>query len=195
MPRITPLTRADLPDFEAGFEAMAARLGFVPNSNLIMGRQPELLRAFQAMATAVLSPGKVPVELKALIGHVASTAAGCRYCMAHTGHMSLHRGVAAEKLDAILDYAESPHFTPAERTALHIAWGASTVPNTTTDADFAAAREHWDDDALVEITGVIALYGFLNRWNDTIATELESDPLRFGRERLAARGWEPGKHG
>ena len=41
---------------------------------------------------------------------------------------------------------------------------------------------------------VIAAFGFLNRWNDTIATGLESDPLELGAEVLGAQGWTGGKH-
>ena len=41
---------------------------------------------------------------------------------------------------------------------------------------------------------LIALFGWLNRCNDTMATDLEDEPLGFGREHLAAQGWDPGKH-
>jgi len=46
----------------------------------------------------------------------------------------------------------------------------------------------------VEIVGVIAMFGFLNRWNDTFATPLEDEPLEFGQKHLAAHGWDAGKH-
>ena len=41
---------------------------------------------------------------------------------------------------------------------------------------------------------VIALFGFLNRFNDTMATELESSPIEAGGRYLADRGWTVGKH-
>jgi hypothetical protein len=47
---------------------------------------------------------------------------------------------------------------------------------------------------VVEIVGVIAMFGFLNRWNDTLATPLEDAPLEFGEKHLAAHGWDAGKH-
>lgn len=195
MPRITPIAREDITDLDEGFARVEAILGFLPNSNLIMARNKDILRAFQALAAAVLAPGAVDTETKLLVAHVSSWAAGCRYCIAHTGHMSDHKGVPREKLDAVLDYADSPIFSEAERAALGIAWAGSATPNNVTDADFDAARVHWSDDQLVEIVSVLALYGFLNRWNDTVATELEQDPLRFGRERLSDQGWDVGKHG
>ena len=47
---------------------------------------------------------------------------------------------------------------------------------------------------VVEIVGVIAMFGFLNRWNDTFATPLEDEPLEFGEKHLTAQGWDAGKH-
>ena len=55
-------------------------------------------------------------------------------------------------------------------------------------------RKHWSEEQIVEIVGVIALFGFLNRWNDTLATPLEDAPLEFGERYLAAQGWDAGKH-
>lgn len=50
------------------------------------------------------------------------------------------------------------------------------------------------DEAKVEIMSVIALFGFLNRWNDTMATTLEDEPAAFARNALKPKGWAPGKH-
>jgi hypothetical protein len=46
----------------------------------------------------------------------------------------------------------------------------------------------------VQSVGVISLFGYLNRWNDTMATTLEPEPLEFATQHLAKRGWQPGKH-
>jgi len=41
---------------------------------------------------------------------------------------------------------------------------------------------------------VISMFGWMNRWNDTLATQLEEHPLEFAREHLGASGWTPGVH-
>jgi len=41
---------------------------------------------------------------------------------------------------------------------------------------------------------VIGLFGFLNRFNDTMATELESSPIEAGKRYLVERSWTVGKH-
>lgn len=57
-----------------------------------------------------------------------------------------------------------------------------------------ALSEHFTDRQVVEIVSVIALFGFLNRWNDTLATTLEDEPVAFAGNTLKSSGWEPGKH-
>ena len=93
MAPITPLDRDDLPEFEAVFELTAAAMGFVPRSMFTMGRNPALLAAFAQLAGTVLGRGRVDGGLKQLVGHVASTAAGCRYCPAHTASAAARNGV------------------------------------------------------------------------------------------------------
>jgi hypothetical protein len=68
------------------------------------------------------------------------------------------------------------------------------VPNAATDEMFAEMRKHWSEEQIVEIVGVIAMFGFLNRWNDTLATPLEDEPIEIGEKYLASHGWSPGKH-
>lgn len=114
--------------------------------------------------------------------------------MAHTAGASLRLGIDEKKFDAVWDYASSPLFSEAERVAIEFTVAASSQPNAVTDELFARMREHWSEDQIVEIAGVIALFGFLNRWNDTMATPLEEEPIEIGNKHLAKKGWSVGKH-
>ena len=192
-PRLAPLPPD--PALKEQFEASRKSLGFVPNSLLIMQRKPKMVQAWVQMTAAVWDPqGKVDRGFKRLIAHVASRAAGCRYCMAHTAGGAMHFGVDEQKIAAIWDYQTSPLYTEAERVALDVAVAAGSVPNAVTDDMFARMREHWTEEQIVEIVGVIAVFGFLNRWNDTMATPLEEEPLAIGEKYLADGGWTPDKH-
>lgn len=195
MSRVTPISRDDVPELAEGFAKVEAIMGFVPNSNLLMARHPAMLRAFQQLAVSVLSPSKVPGSVKVLVAHMASHASGCNYCIAHTGHITEKNGVSPEKFAAIWEYETSPLYSPAERAAITVARGAAQAPNAVTDGEFAELRKYWDEDQCIEIVGVLALYGFLNRFNDTVATELEHHPLEYAQNHLADKGWEIGKHG
>jgi uncharacterized peroxidase-related enzyme len=193
MANMEPLRREGHPELEELFALYDETLSFVPNSLFTMARRPEILRAFSELITQIWRTGTLPRPLKPLIAIVSSVAAGCRYCQAHEAVDARMRGVSEEKISAIWDFQRSPLYDDAERAALRFARDASLVPNEVTPASFEALREHWDDGQIVEILAVVGLFGFLNRWNDTVATDLETVPLAFASQRYGGR-WEPGKH-
>ncbi|MEW5891182.1 MAG: carboxymuconolactone decarboxylase family protein [Pseudomonadota bacterium] len=194
-PRLAPLPPD--PGFADVFAQFAAACGgFVPNAMLIMQRRPKILRAFIQMAGAVSDPetSEVDAGFKRLIALVASHAAGCQYCMSHNAAIARGAGIGDARLDALWDYRASPLYTEAERIALDVALAAGGVPNAVTEEMFAKLREHWSDGQIVEIVAMIALFGFLNRWNDTLATPIEDGALAVGEKILAPHGWDAGKH-
>jgi uncharacterized peroxidase-related enzyme len=188
------MTREQLAEFEPFFEMIEGNMGFVPNSMLTLGRKPEILRAFAGLTSQVVLEGAVPRQLKQLVAFVASNAAGCRYCQAHTSHTAHAIGVSEQKIAAALEFETSDLFDDRERAALRVARDAAFVPNSTTDAQFEDLHRYFDDDAIVEIVAVISMFGWLNRWNDTLATELESSPRAFAEKALGEQGWEVGRH-
>jgi uncharacterized peroxidase-related enzyme len=195
MSRIKPLKREQVKELEPVLAATESRMGFLPNSQLIMAYKPNLLQAFGQLANAVNGPDvKTPRSLRALVGHMASRSAGCQYCVAHTADGAHHAKVEDKKLAAIWQYEASPLFSEAERAALRFAQSAAAVPNAVGDGDFAELKKHFSDEEIVELVAVIAFFGFLNRWNDTLATELEDVPLAFAKKTLSGTGWEAGKH-
>jgi len=133
-------------------------------------------------------------DFKQLIANMVSHAAGCRYCQAHTANAANRKGVATEKLEAIFEYQTSPLFSEAEQAALKVAQGAGVTPNSVSDEDFTELKKHFNDQEIVELVALISFFGFLNRWNDTMATELESIPTYFAEEHLTQLGWKAGKH-
>lgn len=99
-----------------------------------------------------------------------------------------------EKLEALWDYPTSPLYSEAERAALDFALAAGAGPNAVTSDHFARLRRHWSDVQIVEMLAAVCLYGFLNRLNDTMATELEETPRAAGERYLSRLGWDGGKH-
>ena len=170
-------------------------LGFCPNSVLTMQHRPAIARAFIALNMAVMeNKGRVTSALKRLIGYVASNAAGCRYCQAHTIRAAERYGAEQEKLAHVWEYRTHPAFDEAERVALDLALAASVIPNEVDEKLQERLHAHWDDGEIVEILGVIALFGYLNRWNDSMATTLEEGAEESARQWLTDSGWERGKH-
>ncbi len=193
MPLIEPLPTDSNPDLEEFFSFFLGPLGFVPNSMRIMQRRPAMVKAFAQLNAAVMD-GTVDPGLKRLIAHIASRVSGCDYCMAHTALGAGRKGIENEKIAAIWDYQTSPLYSDAERAALDFAAAAASVPNAVTPENGQRLRAHWDEGEIVEILGVIALFGFLNRWNDSMATPLEEEAQDVGDRFLANHGWSKGKH-
>ena len=198
MPRLQPLSPDTTPELKSHFDFFLGTLGFTPNSVLTMPRKPKLVQAFAQLNAAVMDPaGEVDLGLRRLIGHLASKASGCLYCQAHTLLGAKNFGVSDEKLAAVWTYASSPLYSPAERAALDFALAAGSQPNAVTDESFAELQRYWSDSQIVEILGVVAMFGFLNRWNDSMATPLEPVPTEVAQQAAQSAGvstWSVGKH-
>lgn len=193
--RLDPLPPERSPELMEEFDSFFKTLGFVPNSVLTMQRKPKLAKAFVQMQRALWDPeSKVDRGLKRLLAYAASRSADDPYSMAHTASGALHFGIAPEKLAAVREYRTSPLFTAAERTAFDLAVAASAAPNAVSDAIFAELRKFWSEEQIVEIVGVIAMAGFLARWNGTMATPIESEPNEVGEKYLKPLGWKAGAH-
>lgn len=180
-------------ELKTTFDHFNKTLGFVPNSFLTMQRKPKIVTAFTQLNTAVFAKdGLVDLGFKRLVGHMASFASGCQYCKAHTAVSASRHGIDIEKLEAIYDYKTSPLYSPKERIALDFALAAASVPNGVTDEMYEELNSYWNEEEIVEILAVVAMFGFLNRWNDSMGTPLESEPKDMAQEHLD--GFEVGKH-
>lgn len=195
MPFIEPLPQDHNSEVAELARFFNETLGFPPNSVLTMQRRPAIAKAFIHLNKAVMeNHGRVTSAQKRLIALVSSAATGCRYCQAHTALAAHRYGAEDAKIAAVFDYTTSPLFSEAERAALDLATCASSVPNAVDPALWARVRAHWDEGEIVEIMGVIALFGYLNRWNDSMGTVLEGGAVAAGTRYLANHGWTSGKH-
>jgi uncharacterized peroxidase-related enzyme len=194
MANVKPLRREDLPQYEDLFKTYEHQMGFVPNSFFTMARRPEILEGFRSLILAVWTTGTVDSQLKPLVALMTSYGAGCRYCQAHEVARSHETGVSLDKISQIHDFEHSNLYTDAERAALRLALAAGQHPNRATRRQFEELRRYYDEGQIVEIVAVIAAFGFLNRWNETMATDLEPEPLALAQKTLIGLGWEPGRH-
>jgi len=194
MPHLDPLPWEANPQFRERFEHYQNTRGFVPNSILTMQRRPAIAQAFMDLNKAVLYEGTVAEELKMLVSLVTSQASGCRYCQAHMTNLASIYQASDEKIRAVWDFETSQLFSPAERAALRLGYRAALVPNEAAVEDFDELKKHFNDGQIVEIVATIALFGYLNRWNDTMATTLEQRAVDVARRAIGAVGWQAGKH-
>ena len=114
--------------------------------------------------------------------------------MAHNAGGSLRSGIKDEKLASVWEFRTSPLFDDRERVALEFSIAAASQPNAVTNELFARMKQHWSEGEIVEIAALVAYFGFMNRWNDTMATPLEEEPAEVAEKHIAAHGWNIGKH-
>ncbi|MFP6816194.1 MAG: carboxymuconolactone decarboxylase family protein [Pseudomonadales bacterium] len=215
MSHVEPRSRTDVPALASVFSGAEATMGFVPNSMLTMAHMPQLPVAFMMLVNVVfggdletvmeqmrtqvpqlddadagLAPG-----LEQLIAFACSVSAGCRYCQAHTSHNAHRMGEDQAKFDDVLNFETSAAYNDSERAVVGLALAAGAVPNEAAPQHFERLRDHFSERQIVQIVAVIAMFGFLNRWNDTMATQLEEPAVDYASGALDAIGWQLGKHG
>ena len=194
MTHIIPKQREELSELEPMLKMVEASMGFLPTSMLTMAHWPELTQAFGGLGATVLHSGELDAGLKQIIAFAVSNVAGCRYCQAHTANSAQKNSVSSEKIKAVFEFESSALFSDQEKAALRVAVHAGMVPNAVEAEHMSELSRHFSEKQAVEVVAVISLFGFLNRWNDTMATTLESSPKSFAADQLASQGWVAGKH-
>ena len=196
MAHMKPLSFDSVPeDIQERFTHYNKTRGFTPNSIQTMVRRPNIVRAFMQMNQVVLYEGTVDEELKMLVSLIASQAAGCRYCQAHMANLSKIYNASNEKIAMAWDFESCNLFSEAEKAALRLAYYGAMSPSQASQEHFDEIYKYFDEGQVVEIVASISLFGFLNRWNDTMATELEDLPKEVAKDMIGGNfGWEPGKH-
>lgn len=194
-PLVQPTNEQNDTEFQQLIEFFNETLGFCPNSVKTMFHRPAIAYAFIELNKAVMeNKGRVTSSLKRLIGYISSNVAGCRYCQAHTIRAAERYDTHQEKMENIWDFPTHSAFSDAERAALELAVAGSVIPNGVDDAIVEKMRLYWNEGEIVEIMGVIALFGYLNRWNDSMGTELEQPAIESGEKLLHQFNWNVGKH-
>lgn len=79
--------------------------------------------------------------------------------------MSSRHGVSDERIDALPSYANSKHYSAPERVALEFADNMTITGREVDDELFARLREFYDEDAVVELTAVIAWENASSKFN------------------------------
>tara|TARA_B100000427_G_scaffold163590_1_gene135993 strand:- start:362 stop:940 length:579 start_codon:yes stop_codon:yes gene_type:complete len=181
--------REDFADFEELFKGVEAFMGYVPNAHLTMAEKPELLMAFSNLAMIIFQSDGIDMQTKQLIALASSLSSGCKYCQAHTSHGAERAGTDEKKISEILNYKVSDSYSEKERAILDLAFASGRAPNESNEEHFKELKKYFSDEQIIDIVSVISMFGFLNRWNDTLGTKLEDVPKGFVEEKLKPLGW------
>ena len=142
------------------------RYGAVLEPARLWGRSP---RVFASLATlyGALDRRDSPIEpaLRTLITVLVSQINHCSFCVDVNAATALKRGVSEQALLAIANFTESSLFNGRQKAALAY---ASAITHTTQQPGpehFAALRQHFSDDAIIELTALIAFQNLSSKFN------------------------------
>ena len=181
--------RHQFEQFDNLFNGVESFMGYLPNAHLLMAERPELLMSFSNLASTIFQAEGIDIQTKQLIALASSLSSGCKYCQAHTSHGAERAGVSANKISDILKYTESDLYDDKERALLDLAFAAGKTPNECNKNHFDQLKKYFSKKEIIDIVSVISLFGYLNRWNDTLGTVLEDIPEEFIEDNLKPLGW------
>tara|TARA_A100001234_G_scaffold126195_1_gene110674 strand:- start:144 stop:734 length:591 start_codon:yes stop_codon:yes gene_type:complete len=181
--------RHQFEQFDNLFNGVESFMGYLPNAHLLMAERPELLMNFSNLASTIFQAEGIDIQTKQLIALASSLSSGCKYCQAHTSHGAERAGVSAKKISDILKYTESDSYDDKERALLDLAFAAGKTPNECNKHHFDQLKKYFSKKEIIDIVSVISLFGYLNRWNDTLGTVLEDIPEEFVQDNLKPLGW------
>ncbi len=142
------------------------RYGKELGASLLWARSPRLFLGVAALYGALDRKGS-PLEpaLRSLLTVRVSQINHCRFCIDLNSATLLRRGVSEAKLWALDDWRASNLFSARERVALDYAEAMTRTDLGVSDELMASVREHFDDDALIELTALIAFQNLSSKFN------------------------------
>lgn len=148
------------------------RYGQVLEPARLWGRSPKVFAAL-ALLYGALDRKSSPIEpaLRSLVTVRVSQINWCAFCVDINSATVLQRGVDREKLAALANFQESALFDEREKAALAFAEAVTYSDRQPTEAHFTALRRHFDDDAIVELTAVIAFQNMSSKFNAALGVE------------------------
>jgi uncharacterized peroxidase-related enzyme len=153
------------PEVKVLWEKPLERLGFVPNVLRVYGLRPRHLVLWNSFYEELMrGDSTLSKAQREMIAVVVSTANRCHYCIvAHSAALRKLTGdpVLVEQLRTNYRYAR---LEPAERAMLDFAVKLTEQSHRCTEDDVAALRDAgWEDEDVMDIAEVTAMFNFTNR--------------------------------
>ena len=136
-----------------------------------MANRPEVLKNFVPLYGAIMGPGPVERRIKELVYLAVSFANECAYCSAAHSASSKKAGVTEDELIA-LRTEQDPPFSIPERAAIQYARELTRTADARDTRD--ALMEHYSSEQIVELTLIVAMANFTNRFNNGLELKPEA---------------------
>lgn len=148
------------------------RYGSVLEPARLWGRSPKVF-ATLAMLYGALERRGSPLDpaLRSLVTIRVSQINWCAFCVDINSATLLKRGVHEAKLAELANYASSEQFFASEKAALDYTEAVTNSGSQTSDEHFAQLRAHFNDDAIIELTALIAFQNLSSKFNAALGVE------------------------
>ncbi|QQR91918.1 MAG: carboxymuconolactone decarboxylase family protein [Myxococcales bacterium] len=142
------------------------RSGVVLEPTRVWARAPAAMRGFLHFVAAVDRKSS-PIEpaLRSLVMVKVSQVNACAFCVDLNAARLQERGVSPEKVLALANYEGSTLFSSKERVVLDHAVAMTRSDRGVDDEIISRLREFFDDNAIVELTALIALQNASSKFN------------------------------
>jgi uncharacterized peroxidase-related enzyme len=168
-PRLTALAPEDAaPEVRPIFATYLAERGNIPNMFRTAAVRPKHLQTMIAHFRTAMSEGTVPVLLKELLWVRVSHLNGCRYCLASHTVLARKRGASDALLDAVQGRGAVGALEPGWDVALEYADALHGSGRDVSDALYDRLAQAWDPGQIVELTMVIGMTEYFNRFNNAL---------------------------
>jgi AhpD family alkylhydroperoxidase len=146
------------------------KYGAVLESALLWARSPKVFLGVALLYGAIdRKSSPIPPALRSLLTVRVSQLNGCRFCVDLNTATLLKRGIPFDKVASLAAWQASSLFSAQERAALAYA-EAVTLPDCgVDDHQMSQLRQHFDDDAIVELTALIAFQNMSSKFNSALA--------------------------
>ena len=145
------------------------RYGLVLEPTRLWARTPRVFAAFLLLYGA-LDRRASPLEptIRSLVMVRVSQINGCAFCVDLNSAMGRERGVDFDKLAALADFETSSRFSERERAALAYAEAVTYTDRQPEPGHFERLRPHFDGEAIVELTALIAFQNLSSKFNTAL---------------------------
>jgi len=145
------------------FEQMKAKTGSVPKWMRVMASNEDILIGFFTLFKATMDDKPVDAKLKWKIAFAVSEANKCEFCVSVSKQMLKSLGLSVEEIGDIEKVNDD-----REKIAMEYA-AASTEHAYNIDKElFQKVKDNFTDEEIVELTSVVGLFNFINRFNDSL---------------------------
>ncbi len=151
------------------FWSQKRKYGEVLQPGLLWGRVPKLFAAV-AVLYGVLDRRSSPLNpvLRSLVTVRVSQINWCRFCVDINSATLAERSGSMEKVENLEHWKESELFDAKEKVVLEYTEAVTYSDRQVTDELMDRLKEFFDDDGVVELTGLIAFQNLSSKFNSSL---------------------------